>query len=142
MIKKTITILILSLILFSCYHENKLKVKKPENLISVEQMTNIITDLQIAEGVFINNRTLHIRMEDEYKDSLYSVIFEHYGISSSVFTENVNYYNTNPALMEKIYDHVLENLNKMQSEIENEAKDKADTIVNQVQQKDSLDSVN
>jgi len=128
-------ILLFSLVLFSCYHENQEKVKKPDNLIPVEELTNIITDLQIAEGIYVNNQVAHIRTGEEYKDSVYSIIFKHYGITFSDFKENVNYYNTDPELMEKVYDNVLENLNKMQLKIENESKKKtekakADTTLN------------
>jgi hypothetical protein len=125
MVKKIFFILLISISLVSCYHENKLDVKKPENLISIDKLTGVITDLQLAEGIFVNNRIIGFRTDKEYKDSLYALIFHHYGITFEIFKKNIDYYNTDPVLMEKVYDKVLENLNKMQSKIENEAKEEA-----------------
>jgi len=64
-------------------------------------------------------------MNNEYKDSVYTQIFRHYGITVTIFKENVNYYNSYPEIMEDIYEEVLANLSRMQSEVEIEAEAKA-----------------
>lgn len=135
---RNIILLFMAAVLSSCYHENNIEVRKPEKQISIDELTHILTDLQIAEGVLVSNRTIQIKTDEEFKDSLYMVIFDHYDITPSVFEENVNYYNSDPALMEKVYNKVLENLNKMQSKIENEARKESEESKENDQENDTL----
>lgn len=117
MIKKQLLLLLIIPFLFSCYHENKVVVEKPDPLFTKEKLTAILTDIQIAEGINSHNRTIKERTNKAYKDSVYQLIFDHYGITSFLLKENINYYNADPAVMEEIYDDVLANLSKIQSEI-------------------------
>lgn len=124
MIKNTIFLLSVFFIFSSCYHENKIKVEKPEDLISINIMTEIITDIQLAEGIISHNRGIRVNATKRYKDSLYTKVFKNYGISAETFRENINYYHHDPILMEDVYERVLANLSKIQSEVELEAKKK------------------
>ena len=118
MIKYFFSLSLIVILLSGCYHENKVNPDKPETFLSFDKMTEILTDIQLAEGIIVHNRSVHTNMDNEYKDSLYTQIFRHYGITVAIFKENVNYYNSDPAKMEDIYEVVLANLSKMQSEIE------------------------
>jgi len=133
---------LLVILLFSCYHENNVKVKQPQHLIPIDSLTEMITDLQLTEGIIVNNRTLRVNMDKDYKDSLYTLILRHYNISANVFKENIDYYNNNPKLMEGIYDKVLAKLNKLQSKIESEAQEVKEKKEIEEQKKDSLDKIN
>ncbi len=108
--------------LVSCYHENKEKVQEPDPLFSPAEMAEILTDFQIAESVVARNRIDRKHTEKAYKDSVYRVVFEHYGITKEQLLQNINYYNSNPKKMEKIYDVVLANLSRIQTELEVEMK--------------------
>ena len=111
----------LLMLIVSCYNENKPATLKPDPLLTEHELVEIITDIQIAEGVLVFHRQYKIKTSDELKDSLFQVVFDHFGISSKLFRENINYYNTMPDVMEDIYEDVLTNLSKKQSELKLEA---------------------
>lgn len=117
MIQNRFLIIILLPLLFSCYQENKVDVKKPDPLLTREKMVEILTDIQMAEGIISYGRTARKNYNNDYKDSLYQRLFDHYHISSTTLKENIAYYNIDPSVMEDIYEDVLENLSKTQSEI-------------------------
>jgi len=120
--KKILFLLPFFLLLFSCYHENKEKVKEPEPLLSPSKMADILTDIQLAEAIVARERIDKKHTKNDFKDSLYRVVFEHYGITEKQLLENIDYYNSKPKRMEKIYDKVLSNLSRMQTELEVEIK--------------------
>ena len=106
------------LLLFSCYHENKEEISEPDPLFTPQQMVNIMTDIQIAEAVIARNRIDRNVLEKSYKDSVFRVVYDHYGITRQQLLDNINYYNSKPRQMEKIYDKVLSNLSRMKSEVD------------------------
>ncbi len=116
--KKVFLLLPFFFLLFSCYHENTEKVQEPDPLFSPGKMADILTDIQLAEAVIARNRIDKKHTEKAYKDSVYRVVFEHYGITEKQLLDNINYYNSKPKRMEKIYDKVLSNLSRMQTELE------------------------
>ncbi|NOX85115.1 MAG: DUF4296 domain-containing protein [Chlorobi bacterium] len=120
--KKILFLLSALLLLGSCYHENTEKVKEPDPLFSPTEMAEILTDLQLAEAVVARNRIERKHLEKAYKDSVYRMVFEHYDITKEQLLENINYYNSKPKRMEKIYNKVLSNLSRIQTELEVEVK--------------------
>lgn len=128
MIRYSIIFLFLGIILFSCYHGNNEKNNEPETIVPFDKMANIVTDIQIAEGIIINNRSARMNMDKAYKDSLYHKIFHHHGITLEIFKDNINYYNNNPGQMEQMYELVLENLSKMQGEVTMNSQKKKEEI--------------
>ena len=114
---KNLIYLLLVLALSSCYTENKPATEPPESLLSKELVIELITDLQLAEGIISNNRLDKTLTKRDFKDSIYQVIFEHYQITAEQMKENLDYYNNDPEQMEKMYEQVLTNLSKYESEI-------------------------
>jgi hypothetical protein len=110
----------------SCYHENKKQVIIPEILLSEDELVTVLTDLQLAEGVINLQRLQKVSIKKEFKDSVYMLVFENYGITLEDLTSNLNYYNNDPQHMELLYEKVLSNLSKLKSEVELAAK--KDTI--------------
>jgi hypothetical protein len=45
----------------------------------------------------------------------YAQLFEHYGITDSIFEQNLKYYTERPAELEKIMDSVMQRLTKEQT---------------------------
>lgn len=117
MIRKQFLFLFFIPFLFSCYNENKVVVEKPDPFLDRQTMVEILTDIQIAEGIISHNRKERENTNNEYKDSLYQRLFDQYHISSKVLKENIHYYNVDPSVMEKIYDDVLARLSSIQSDI-------------------------
>lgn len=117
MIKTAFFFILFFPLLFSCYHENKVEVNKPDHFLERKEMVDILTDIQIAEGIITNNRTQRKKISSGFKDSIYQRVFDHYNISAEVLKENIAYYNADPSVMEDIYEDVLADLSKIQSEI-------------------------
>ena len=112
------------LLLASCGDKSKTFV--PDRLLTEQEMIDVMTDVQIIEADINYQKT----KEKDYKDSIppkpvdyvrlsksyYSQLFEHYGITDSIFAQSMRYYTEQPALLETIMDSVTQRLTKDQSE--------------------------
>lgn len=100
----------------------------PDRLLTEQEMIAIMTDVQIIEAS-INyqktqererdpNDTTKVVPKDYVKISrdYYAQLYEHYGITDSIFAQNMRYYTERPADLERIMDSVVNRLTKMQSE--------------------------
>ena len=123
--KRLVLLSLLFVLAIACGHKDKGFI--PERLLSEQEMINIMTDVQIIEAD-INyqksqereqepNDTIKIIPKDYVKLSrdYYAQLFEHYGITDSIFRQNIRYYTEQPALLEKIMDSVVKRLTKEQS---------------------------
>ena len=98
----------------------------PERLLTEQEMIDVMTDVQIIEADINYQKT----QEREHKDSIpakpvdyvklsklyYDQLFEHHGITDSIFIQNIRYYSERPAVLETIMDSVTQRLTKEQSE--------------------------
>ena len=96
------------LLLVSC-SGRQTKVATPNVLLSEPQMVEIMTDVYILENA-INYRRGKSIGTNNLKTKGYDALFEHYGITDSVFYENMDYYNDNVFVMKRILDSVAVNL--------------------------------
>ena len=123
--KKLSIIILLFLLVTAC--DRKEKSFMPERLLTEQEMIDVLTDVQIIEAD-INyqktqehepnpNDTIKIIPKDYVKISgnYYSQLFEHYGITDSIFEQNLKYYTERPAELEKIMDSVMQRLTKEQT---------------------------
>ena len=100
------------LLLMSCNDENS-KVTAPTVLLSESQMVEVVTDVQIIENA-INHRRGKGYKVTNLKTQGFDAIFSHYGITDSIFLENLDYYNDNPIMMKRVMDSVNANFKRMQ----------------------------
>lgn len=96
----------LILLTWSC--SNTGQVEKPENLISEEQMENILFDATLMEA--INNSTdrnleLELLLGKPY-------LYLKYGVDSLQLVESEQYYAKNPRVYLRIYNNVLKRVDK------------------------------
>ena len=123
--KRLVLLSLLFVLATACGHKDKGFI--PEQLLSEQEMINIMTDVQIIEAD-INyqksqereqepNDTIKIIPKDYVKLSrdYYAQLFEHYGITDSIFEQNLKYYTKRPAELEKIMDSVMQRLTKEQT---------------------------
>lgn len=92
------------LLLISC-DDKESKARAPMVLLSEPQMVEIMIDVQIIEQS-INYRRGRSQSITNLKQRAYDTIFSHYGITDSIFIENLNYYNENLPQMKRIVDSV------------------------------------
>lgn len=78
-------------------------------------MVSILSDMQIIEAD-MNFRKSNQQDISGLPQLYYDQLFEHYGITDSVFSENMRYYTTHPDVLERMMDSVMQRLTKVQSE--------------------------
>lgn len=120
--KGLIHILLFALMLLTaCGHKDKGFM--PERLLSQAEMIDIMTDVQIIEADINYQKTKEREAEEapkDYKDltqSYYDQLFEHYGITDSIFSQNMRYYTERPDQLEKIMDSVMQRFVRAQSKM-------------------------
>lgn len=84
---------------------NKDKMKKPETLLSEEQMVDILFDSYLIEAE-LNHRKAVGENVGSLQEDYYRELFEHYGISDSIFDVNMEYYTHQLSTLERIMDSV------------------------------------
>ena len=75
-------------------------------------MVEIMTVVYVLENAINHRRGKNISTNN-LKTKGYEAIFDHYGITDSVFFENMDYYNDNPVVMKRVMDSVLVNFQKI-----------------------------
>lgn len=96
------------LLLFSACG-NRSKTIMPSCILTEQEMISIMTDVQILEAD-LNHKKSKGKMIGNMPKEYYNQLFEHYGITDSIFAENMRYYTHDPATMERIMDSVTERL--------------------------------
>lgn len=98
----------LFLFLFSC--KEKLP-PVPGDVIPMEQMKLIMTDMHISDAVAETNAQ---KGEDERVQVQRNneQIFKNHGITKEEFLKSFQFYENNPVLLNKMYDEILNELSK------------------------------
>ena len=111
---KYFLILLVVYCFFSC--DGKPKKPAPEVLLSEQQMIDVMTDVQIMEGIISYKRNSN--QKTAYLKTIgYDTLFSHYGITDSIFEENIKYYNdVDPQTLIRVLDSVEARLGKMKDQ--------------------------
>jgi hypothetical protein len=105
--KQVVIAIVLLFLLAAC--GNKSKTIMPSRLLTEQEMIAIMYDVQILEAD-MNYRKSNGKMIGDMSKEYYQQLFEHYGITDSIFDENMRYYTRDPATMERIMDSVTQRL--------------------------------
>ena len=84
-----------------------------DSLISSEKMIHILADVHMIEAALLLERNESIESKEK-PDLYYRGIFNKYHISQSRYDENLRFYRQNPAIMVKMYDRVIDELETRQ----------------------------
>lgn len=101
-------------LLVFCSCGNKTKVKTPELLLTEEQMIDVLTDSYLIEAE-LNYRKSSGEDVKDLQTAYYQQFFEHYGITDSIFSHNLEYYSYQPSVLERIMDSVTNRFEKMRN---------------------------
>ena len=99
--------------LVSC--DSKPKRTAPSVFLTEPQMVDVMTDVQLMEAIIsykknVNQKTAYLKTQG------FDTIFAHYGITDSIFKENVKYYNdVEPQILIRIMDSVEVRLARMKN---------------------------
>ena len=88
------------------------QVATPNLLLSESEMVEIMTDVYVLENAINYRRGKNISTTN-LKTKGYEALFSHYGITDSIFFENMDYYNDNPVMMKRVMDSVNANFQRM-----------------------------
>lgn len=105
------------LLLIAC-GDNKSKTGAPSVLMTEQQMVDVMIDVQIIEQS-INYRKGRSQKVNNLRQQAFDTVFSHYGITDSIFIENLNYYNNDLPKMKAIVDSVNAYFTTKQNELKN-----------------------
>lgn len=101
---------------FGCTGDAEIVV--PENVLSEEKMAAVLLDVHLAEA----SMNLNVNPQSIQKTStdLKVDILKKHNIDKKMFDESFQFYTENPALLNEVYQAVLNELSKMQAQVMNE----------------------
>lgn len=100
--KKYTCFLVMTLLaLASCVDRER----RPEVFLDEPQMIDVLTDAYLIEAQLNVKKSAGVDVPD-LQVAYYEQLFEHYGITDSIFNQNMEYYTRQPAVLERIMDSV------------------------------------
>ena len=87
--------------------------KRPEVFINEPQMIDVLTDAYLIEAQLNLKKSAGIDVTD-LQIAYYEQLFDHYGITDSIFEQNMAYYTRQPAVLERMMDSVTNRFAKAQ----------------------------
>ena len=91
----------------SCSSRNQMR--KPEVLLNEQQMIDMLTDSFLIEAQLNQKKSEGIDVS-EFQVAYYEQLYEHYGITDSLFVQNMDYYTHHPDILERVMDSVMNRL--------------------------------
>lgn len=85
------------------------KAKKPEPLLTEQQMIDVMADVYLVEAM-LTQKKQQGQPIDTLVEAYYGQVFEHHGITRRDLEENMAYYTRQPAVLEAIMDSVAQRL--------------------------------
>lgn len=86
----------------------------PKGYLQQEKMVDILVDIHIVEGAKVGRR---IMSDTLMADVYFAKVYDKHGVKKEEFTRNFNYYSSKPELMNKVYEQVLDSLNKVDVQV-------------------------
>lgn len=111
-----ITLIFACLLFFSC--SNIKTVKIPDTVLSKQKMAQVMVDIHLLEGSMSLNGTNADKITPENPSPNFDVLKKN-NISKKQYDESFDFYSQHPALLNEVYDLVLNDLSKMQAEVTN-----------------------
>ena len=103
--------LLLLLLVPGC--REKQKVKPPQVLLTEQQMVDVLSDTYLIEAE-LNQMKSEGKEVGTLQNTYYEQLFAHYGITDSIFQENMKYYSYHLVELERIMDSVMNRFLKAQ----------------------------
>lgn len=119
--KRAILVVLTVLCLGACKEQ---LIEPPEDLIPQAQMTEILYDLAILNGIRTTSNTLL----DKYQIETMPYLYEKYGIDSLRFVKSDQYYASVPAVYQSMYQSIADRLEANIKEIDKEREQKNDSL--------------
>lgn len=106
-------LLLVLLAVSGCGHKEK--VLKPTVFLTEQQMIDVLSDTYLIEAE-LNQMKSEGKEVGGLQRIYYEQLFEHYGITDTIFEENMNYYSYHLEDLERIMDSVMNRFIKAQGQ--------------------------
>ncbi|MBA9077474.1 DUF4296 domain-containing protein [Rufibacter quisquiliarum] len=110
--KKRLSVFLLSIFLLGCTPSPE----KPADMLPEEKMTSVMIDIHLAEAR-VNNQVHHPDTARKVFKLLKKGILKKHGVSDSAFKHSYDFYLTNPAAMDKLYEKVIDSLSAREAKL-------------------------
>lgn len=85
----------------------------PDDIITRDSMVSALVDMHLIEGAKVGQKV----MGDTVKiNTYYAKMYTKYGVTKEQYQKSFNFYSEHPEAMNKMYQEVIERLNKIQQE--------------------------
>ena len=84
----------------------------PKSLLEVPQMVDVLTDFHLAEAA-LSKDNLSVKDREIKRHYFQDVILEEKGVDRTLFFDSYQYYLQHPALIDTIYSHIIDELNRL-----------------------------
>lgn len=131
--KKRFALMAVVALIFSCAEE---VVKKPEDLIPRDTMTELLYEMAVLNAAKSTNKAI---LEEQFDDPT-EFLFKQYGVDSLQFVKSDVYYASQPLVYESIYKEVEARLDKEKKAFEEARQKRTDSLVSRSREiRDSLE---
>jgi hypothetical protein len=111
-VKKRLYLFLLSLVMLACAP----KTEAPADLVSEDKMTSVLLDIHLAEARIGRTITQYDTSRMVFKN-VQKDILKKYSLTDSSFRHSYDYYLENPALLDKIYEKILDSLSLQEAKL-------------------------
>lgn len=108
--KKYAWFLVMALLAIAACSE---KERRPQVFLDEPQMIDVLADAYLIEAQLNVKKSTGVDVTG-LQASYYEQLFEHYGITDSIFDQNMAYYTRHPAVLERMMDSVVNRFAKAQ----------------------------
>ncbi len=99
----------------------------PIDVLSIQEMTEIMVDVQLIEGGIVIRKYNKTQRKGQITD-YYKSLYHKHKVSKETFEHSLKYYTDHPDKLEEIYDGMLERLSKLEAEVQNEKPDTSSQV--------------
>jgi len=113
---KAISWLIILVFIASCYRNTPEPTRDMSIIIPPDSMVSLLTDIHLVEGMISSLKegdSLLLSISSE----AFNIVLSKHGLDRKTFEENVRYYSYHSEILDGIYEKVIINLGKLESEI-------------------------
>lgn len=101
------------LLLFACAPKKPIA---PDNLLNQTQMSDIITEMHLADAIASGSKSGNVDSVNMEAVSLNAYILEKHQLTREQFMESFDFYRQNPVLMDSMYAEVITKLSSKEME--------------------------
>lgn len=113
---KVISSVLFCVLLFACSDETVVNI--PDTVLPKQKMAEVLMDVHLLESSMNLNVYNMDRIAAENTTPGFDILRKN-SVTKQQFDQSFDFYSQHPALLNEIYDSVLNNLSKMQAEVMN-----------------------